>query len=164
MWNVDNLDALLALEAKATPGPWEHGPETGAGSVWVYKHGSPLAEPESPRGWLRSLKGRVKLFMMRKRVVYGHYGLRDAPPLSGNLGDPVWAQQEANAALIVAARNSLRPLVERVKELEAQKDGAYKERDLSEAMVKPDVDAQVSQAMAQLCITLNARAKEVEGG
>lgn len=62
--DVVDLDALEEICNGASAGPWIEGPETGAGLVWVYRHGSPICEP------LRYIAGLVRklpipMFKMR---------------------------------------------------------------------------------------------------
>lgn len=95
-----------------TKEPWDTGPITGAGEVWVYSRGSPLAEPASPRDW-RGLAWRAAacLFKLRRDVDY-RYG-------SGCLGDGAWKIQEANAARIVACVNALAGVPDPARAVEA---------------------------------------------
>ena len=44
------LKATVAAREKVPGGAWNTGPETGAGHVWLYRDGAPLAEPMH---WLR---------------------------------------------------------------------------------------------------------------
>lgn len=47
---MTDLKAAVAERAKVSGGPWNTGPETGAGHVWIYRDGAPMAEPTH---WLR---------------------------------------------------------------------------------------------------------------
>ena len=46
---------------KATDGPWNTGPETGVGHVWVYAGSSPLLEPIGHGGWMARLCQKFKV-------------------------------------------------------------------------------------------------------
>lgn len=103
MTDIDTVAReMIEMSGKATPGPWDNRPSTAAGNVWVCSRGDPLAEPESPRGWIGRVCKHARLFRMRT----------DLPRhvSAGNLGDPNWKRQEANAALIVVMRNSIADL------------------------------------------------------
>ena len=118
-----DLDALDRLIAAATPGPWNTGPMTGAGHVWVYSNCDPLCEPASARDWL---KKPWRLFSMRRRFDLRYDGK------AGCLGDPRWGIQEANAALIVALRNAAPALL---AELRAARADVVRLRDERRALM-----------------------------
>lgn len=108
----DRVRAFLALAEKATPAEWNTGPITGAGSVWVYTHGSPVAEPVSPRDWVGRFK---RLFRMRADAIFECYdGTKD-----GSAEDRRWKKVEQNAAFVVAARNDAPGII---RELQAEVD------------------------------------------
>ena len=97
------LTELERLAEEATDGPWNTGPETGAGEVWVYCGNMPLAEPS------RDMRDKIR------RV----FRLRSDSNLSNNWTprgyvaneDPFWKQKQRDAALIVAIRNDCDALI-----------------------------------------------------
>jgi hypothetical protein len=107
---VTSLTELREAGERATPGPWASEPDTGAGRVWV----------------------------QRKRTKYG--ALKDMEPLFNVRGHDAYRQREADAALVVLARNNWDALLDVVEAAEqfkrADEDaanlagvGAYDEED-----------------------------------
>jgi len=56
-----NTDKIEAAAKKATKGPWNIGPETMAGHVWIYASNFPLMEPVEWRGWIQRKAKELKV-------------------------------------------------------------------------------------------------------
>lgn len=102
----DELDHLEALANAATSGPWTTGPCNAAGEVWVYAHRRPLCEPL--QSLMRRLKGRLLLLFRIRHDSNADCVLHET---SEEREKRFWQQKAADAAFIVASRNTMPRLI-----------------------------------------------------
>lgn len=88
---------IRALLDAATSGPWNTGPETAAGRVWVYAKWRPLCEPQE---WFQ------KMFTIRGQQDWIPGETRDAKDAR------LWKQKQQDAAFIAASPENMRYLLD----------------------------------------------------
>lgn len=124
----DELKELEELADAATPGPWDSGPETAAGSVWVYHMGSPIFEPLR---FIAGILGKLPLFRVRSDTyTYQEWSPSEIDPKQ----DRFWKQKEADAAFVAASRGAVPKLIAEVRRLRSKY--GYNESCRSDSEVK----------------------------
>lgn len=98
---------IRALLDAATSGPWNTGPETAAGRVWVYAKWRPLCEPQE---WFQ------KMFTIRGQQDWIPGETRDAKDAR------LWKQKQQDAAFIAASPENMRYLLDALDVMTAERD------------------------------------------
>jgi len=101
---IETAKRILKLDKEAQSGPWNTGPTTAAGDVWIYRQGSPLMEP------LHFIR---RMFRLRsdsqKQWEPGEtFEAKD---------DRFWQQKQKDARFIVEARTAVPILAKAILDL-----------------------------------------------
>lgn len=109
------LKEINARCEAATDGPWNEGPETMIGHVWVYAGASPLMQPVSWNGWIGKKLRNLKIFaigIMRPDTVWQQLSEKN-PDFKAR----TYAMERANADFIARARQDLPDCVAEIERL-----------------------------------------------
>ena len=99
------LSEIKARCEAATGGPWNEGPETMIGHVWVYAGNSPLMQPVSWNGWIGKKLRALKVFgigLMRSDTLWRH-----STETEDDFKVRVYKMERANSSFIAHARKDL---------------------------------------------------------
>lgn len=122
-WTREREAAARARCEAATEGTWSTGPTTGAGDVWVYARGEPLAEPTH---WLPRLFLPFKMFNLRTDsypkllMPWLREKHKEWEPKGWGEGanrDKYWIQKQNDARFIAHARTDLPDALDEIQRL-----------------------------------------------